>query len=357
MFWCGWSAGIIDATNNIYVSISYLSRQLHTPTNYLLLSLAVSDFFVGFNMCFQSMLIDGCWYLGDLMCVLYYVFDIVVTSASVGTMVLISVDRYVAICDPLHYPTKVTPKRVQTCVLICWICSLLVVGVLLKDNLDKPGRFNSCFGECVIYVDFAIQVTDLIFTILLPITVIVILYVRVFAVAVFQIRAMQPHVAAGTQRGKVSPKKSELKAARTLGIVIVAFLICLFPYFCVILSGQDTLLDILSLSFFLCLFYFNSCLNPIIYALFYPWFRKSVKLIVTFQIVKSGSSDASMLWQNKPFKSSQINKIIFPYFKLQIYIILYINCNRKEEHYFLFSIVGSQLACGLKYIKIFALVP
>ncbi|XP_006806703.2 trace amine-associated receptor 13c-like [Neolamprologus brichardi] len=278
----------------VIISISHF-KQLHTPTNYLLLSLAVSDFFVGFNMCFQSMLIDGCWYLGDLMCVLYYVFEIVVTSASVGTMVLISVDRYVAICDPLHYPTKVTPKRVQTCVLICWICSLLVVGVLLKDNLDKPGRFNSCFGECVIYIDFAIQVTDLIFTILLPITVIVILYVRVFAVAVFQIRAMQHHVAAGTQRGKVSPKKSELKAARTLGIVIVAFLICLFPYYCVILSGQDTLLDILSLAFFLCLFYFNSFLNPIIYALFYPWFRKSVKLIVTFQIVKSGSSDASML--------------------------------------------------------------
>ncbi|KAL3969427.1 atrophin-1 interacting protein 3 (BAI1-associated protein 1) [Sarotherodon galilaeus] len=203
----------------VIISISHF-KQLHTPTNHLLLSLAVSDFFVGLNMCFQSMLIDGCWYLGDLMCVLYYVFDIVVTSASVGTMVLISVDRYVAICDPLHYPTKVTPKRIRT---------------------------------------------------------------------------MQPHVAAVTQRGKVSPKKSELKAARTLGVVIVAFLICLFPYYCVILSGQDTLLDILSVTFFLCLFYFNSCLNPIIYAFFYPWFRKSVKLIVTFQIVKSGSSDASML--------------------------------------------------------------
>uniref|UniRef100_A0A3P8PBU2 G-protein coupled receptors family 1 profile domain-containing protein n=1 Tax=Astatotilapia calliptera TaxID=8154 RepID=A0A3P8PBU2_ASTCA len=263
----------------VIISISHF-KQLHTPTNHLLLSLAVSDFFVGLNMCFQSMLIDGCWYLGDLMCVLYYVFDIVVTSASVGTMVLISVDRYVAICDPLHYPTKVTPKRVQTCVLMCWICSLLVVGVLLKDNLDKPGRFNSCFGECVIYVDFAIQVTDLILTILLPITVIVILYVRVFAVAVFQIRAMQPHVAAVTQRGKVNPKKSELKAARTLGIVIVARTHCLIFH---------------PLPFFLCLFYFNSCLNPIIYAFFYPWFRKSVKLIVTFQIVKSGSSDASML--------------------------------------------------------------
>uniref|UniRef100_A0A669CRN9 Trace amine-associated receptor 8a-like n=1 Tax=Oreochromis niloticus TaxID=8128 RepID=A0A669CRN9_ORENI len=276
----------------VIISISHF-KQLHTPTNHLLLSLAVSDFFVGLNMCLQSMLIDGCWYLGDLMCVLYYVCDIVVTSASVGTMVLISVDRYVAICDPLHYPTKVTPKRVQTCVLMCWICSLLLVGVLLKDNLDKPGSFNSCFGECVIYVDFAIQVADLILTFLLPITVIVILYLRVFAVAMFQIRTMQPHVAAVTQRGKVSPKKSELKAARTLGVVILAFLICLFPYYCVILS--DAMLSASSVAFVMCLFYLNSCLNPLIYALFYPWFRKSVKQIVTLKILKSGSCDTNIM--------------------------------------------------------------
>lgn len=294
MFWCGWSAGIIDATNLFYLLSLQAAPHSYKPPPPLPGSL--------WFLCGSQYVLSK--YARRWLLVSWWPHVCLVLCFRHSCYFCLSRNHGAHFSWPLcgHLWSSSLShdngimKRVQTCVLMCWICSLLVVGVLLKDNLDKPGRFNSCFGECVIYVDFAIQVTDLILTILLPITVIVILYVRVFAVAVFQIRAMQPHVPAVTQRGKVSPKKSELKAARTLGIVIVAFLICLFPYYSVILSGQDTLLDILSVTFFLCLFYFNSCLNPIIYAFFYPWFRKSVKLIVTFQIVKSGSSDASMLW-------------------------------------------------------------
>ncbi|KAM4730654.1 trace amine-associated receptor 13c-like [Anableps anableps] len=48
-------------------------------------------------------------------------------------------------------------------------------------------------------------------------------------------------------------------------------------------------------SFLIFLFYFNSCLNPVIYALFYPWFRKAIKLIFTLQILQPGSCDANIL--------------------------------------------------------------
>ncbi|KAL3969425.1 NLR family CARD domain-containing protein 3 [Sarotherodon galilaeus] len=168
------SISVLTATLNLLVIISISHfKQLHTPTNFLLLSLAVSDFFVGLYLLFYIMFIDGCWYFGEFMCILYYVIGTINTSSSIGTMVLISVDRYVAICDPLHYPIKVTAKRVQTC--------------------------------------------------------------------------------------------------------------------------QNAFLNGSSSAFVLCLFYFNSCLNPIVYALFYPWFRKSIKLIVTFQILKSGSRNANIV--------------------------------------------------------------
>uniref|UniRef100_A0A3B5MH09 G-protein coupled receptors family 1 profile domain-containing protein n=1 Tax=Xiphophorus couchianus TaxID=32473 RepID=A0A3B5MH09_9TELE len=122
----------------VIISISHF-RQLHTSTNLVLLSLAVSDFSVGFLILFQLMLIDGCWYLNDSICVLYYILDVVVTSASVGNMVLISIDRYVAICDPLHYSLKVTPKRVCVCISLCWICSLSYVFIVLRMNFKQPG--------------------------------------------------------------------------------------------------------------------------------------------------------------------------------------------------------------------------
>ncbi|XP_026150753.1 trace amine-associated receptor 13c-like [Mastacembelus armatus] len=276
--------------------LSFLSRQLHTPTNSLILSLAVSDFFVGFLLLFQIMFIDGCWYIGDLMCVLYYGLDYITTFSSVGNMVLISIDRYVAICDPLHYSIRVTQKRVQVCVCLCWICSLFCFIVFLKDNLTQPGQYNSCVGECVIILNKNERVANLIWGFILPITVIMVLYMRVFVVAVSQARAMRSHIVTVTVQGsvKVTAKKSELKAARTLGVVVGVFIICLCPYYCVSLADQETLLNDSSTAVLICLFYFNSCLNPLIYAFFYPWFRKCIILIVTLQILKSGSSDTKI---------------------------------------------------------------
>ncbi|XP_075334710.1 trace amine-associated receptor 13c-like [Odontesthes bonariensis] len=279
----------------VIISISHF-RQLHTPTNLLLLSLAVSDFFVGFSMASQIMLIDDCWYLGDLPCVMFCVVTIIITSVSVGTMVLISVDRYVAICDPLHYPTKVTSKRVHICVSLCWISSFTYAVVMLRDNLKQPGRFNSCSGECVIYLGFIENVADLFITFITPISIIVFLYFRVFVVVVSQVRAMRSHIGAAIlQRSeKTIIKKSELKAAVTLGIVVLVFLSCIFPYYCFIMLSKSASLKASSMSFMVCLFYMNSCVNPLIYALFYPWFRKSIKLIVTFRVLKRGSRDSNV---------------------------------------------------------------
>nr|XP_020443965.1 trace amine-associated receptor 13c-like [Monopterus albus] len=278
----------------VIISISHF-KQLHSPTNLLILSLAISDFFVSFLLMFQIMLIDGCWYLGDTMCLLYCVLSYIISFSSVGTMVLISVDRYVAICDPLHYSTKVTSERVQICVSVCWFISLFYLIVQIKDNLNQPGRYNSCIGECVIVLNLTERLTDLISTFIIPITVIIVLYMRVFVVAVSQARAMRSHIAAVTLKSSVSAKKSELKAARTLGVVIVVFLLCICPYFCTTLIGELTLLNTSSAGFVICLVYFNSCLNPIIYALFYPWFRKSIKLVITLQILKPGSSQTNIL--------------------------------------------------------------
>ncbi|XP_005805359.2 trace amine-associated receptor 13c-like [Xiphophorus maculatus] len=290
------SISLLTVFSNLLVIISiYHFKRLHSPTNILLLSLAVSDCLVGFLISFQIVLIDGCWYLGDILCTIYFILDYIITTSSIGTMVLISIDRYVAICYPLRYPSKVTTERVKMCVSLFWMCSILYHCVLLRDNLQHPGRYNSCSGECVVFLDYIGGIFDLLSSFICPVTVIIILYVRVFVVVVSQARAMQSHVAAVSLQGsvKITAKKSEMKAAITLGVVVVVFLICTCPYFCVSLIAEDAAVSASSVAFLF--FYFNSTLNPLIYALFYPWFRKSVKLIFTLQILKPESCDTIMM--------------------------------------------------------------
>ncbi|XP_019731210.1 trace amine-associated receptor 4-like isoform X1 [Hippocampus comes] len=277
----------------VIISISHF-KQLHTPTNLLLLSLAASDFLVGFLMLFQIYLLDGCWFFGDLMCVAYYILDYVITSASIGSMVLISVDRYLAICDSLRYPIKVTQLRVKIGVFLCWSVSLVFHCLCFFDSLKQPGKFNTCVGECVIVVTYAVGMTDLFFSFIGPLAVIVFLYLRLFVVAVSHARATRSHVGIVTLRS-TTIKSSDLKAARTLGVVVVVFMACIMPYFCIAISGQDVMLNASSAAFIICLFYLNSCLNPLIYAIFYPWFRRSIKIIVTLQILKADSSQANIM--------------------------------------------------------------
>ncbi|XP_026150836.1 trace amine-associated receptor 4-like [Mastacembelus armatus] len=277
----------------VIISISHY-RQLHSPTNLIVLSLAVSDFIMGLVMPMEIVMMWTCWVLGDLMCSLYFLLPTTIISASVGNMVLISIDRYVAICDPLHYLTRITERTITIGICLCWICSVFYTIFYLYDSLTQPGRYNSCHGECVINITAAD--VDLVVTFIIPISVIIILYMRVFIVAVSQARAMRSHVAAKLQvSGTRMINKSELKAARTLGIVVVVFVLCYSPYYCVCLTGSNIMIGSAIEAFVSFLMFSNSGLNPLIYALFYPWFRKAMKHIVTLQILKPGSREANML--------------------------------------------------------------
>lgn len=269
---------LIVFSNN--VSRRLLSRHLHTPTNLLILSLAVSDLLAAFSaMTAGLFLTKPCWYLGESVCTLFCILTVTIPSSSVGNMVLISIDRFLAICHPLHYPVRVTLGRTKMCVCLCWMLSLLYSCLILRAFREHPSAYISCYGECVLAFSSVAGTVDFVCTLLAPVAAIVVLYARVFAVAWSQARAVRAlHTSA-------KPRRSEVKAALTLGVVVVFFLICFPPYFSPYLSGVGLKVTE-SLSFTVYLLYFNSLFNPVIYAVFYPWFRKSVKVILTLKIVR-----------------------------------------------------------------------
>ncbi|XP_067274841.1 trace amine-associated receptor 13c-like [Pseudorasbora parva] len=276
----------------VIISVSHF-KQLHTPANILILSLAVSDLLVGvFVMPLHlSWLIESCWTSGPVMCSAFKIVNFQATSVSVHTVALIAVDRFLALHSPFFYSEKISPTVICIATLFNWLFSLFYNFTLLFIN----GNFTDvvCPGVCLAIIDGVSSLIDLLVVFLMPSSLIIILYTHVFVIArkhVTAIRALQVHNSRESSKNRTSDK-SERKAAMLLGILVFAFLLCLLPYYIcslVIPYSNDDLFHVRDVT--VMIFFLNSTINPIIYALFYPWFQKSLKLIFTFKVFNKDSS-------------------------------------------------------------------
>ncbi|XP_045560361.1 trace amine-associated receptor 13c-like [Salmo salar] len=177
----------------VIISISHF-KQLHTPTNLLILSLAVSDLLVGLIVIpvMTLAIMEPCWDFGKYFCVLYFYMGFLCTSLSLGNLVLISIDRYVAVCDPLLYHSKITITRIMCCISITWCCCIIYDAAVVKNfvNVQVPSR---CLKECFKVEGFMWgNIIDLVITVVVPCSIIITLYMKIFVVARSQARKACP---------------------------------------------------------------------------------------------------------------------------------------------------------------------
>ncbi|XP_055727993.1 trace amine-associated receptor 13c-like [Salvelinus fontinalis] len=264
----------------VIISISHF-KQLHTPTNLLIISLAVSDLLVGLIVIpvVTVAIMESCWGFGEYFCVFNFYIACLCTSLSLGNLVLISIDRYVAVCDPLLYHSKITIPRTMCSISITWFCCIMYRAAIIKHfvNVQVPSR---CLKECFIVEELNwVNIISLVFTMVVPCSIIITLYMKIFVVARSQARKVFSKEAASVSGAKtVQANKSERKAAKTLAIVVFNYLICWIPFLFInmFVFSSDNFSFIIG---FLPLV--NSLINPIIYAFFYPWFKVTAKHILT----------------------------------------------------------------------------
>ncbi|XP_076130785.1 trace amine-associated receptor 13c-like [Alosa pseudoharengus] len=289
------SISVFTVLLNLLVIISIFHfKQLHTPTNLLILSLAVADLFIGLTVMpvEGSQLIETCWYFGDTLCNIFPFIYSVVLSGSLCSLVLISIDRFIAVNDPLRYSLKVTHNKVVIIVVLGWCICLLYMFFLFYDHLTEMEPHRTCHGECLLTtMGFSWIVGDLFVSFIVPCSTVIILNMKIFCTAKYHtkvINSVTERERAGN-KDTITSKKSSRKAAKSIGVLVTVYLLCYMPYFLGIFAyGTDSLSYL-----FKCLLwivYLNSCMNPIIYALFYPWFKVSTKHIITLAILHPGSS-------------------------------------------------------------------
>ncbi|XP_045552027.1 trace amine-associated receptor 13c-like [Salmo salar] len=161
--------------------------------------------------------------------------------------------------------------------------SVVIISIAHIKQLHTP---TNMLIMSLAVADLLLGVTVMHFNTLIafffPCSVMVGLYTKILLVAKEHLRKIDDSQKNSNERDKgVVSQRSERKAAKTLGIVVGVFIFCWLPFF----HTTYSLFEV-----FIWLGYFNSTANPIIYALFYPWFRKCLNLIVTLKIFNRNSS-------------------------------------------------------------------
>ena len=194
--------------------------------------------------------------------------DILCGVASILHLCFISLERYVCISSPFTYHDKMTTSKAVVAILGIWSFSIfMAVLKLILWSMPPP--------------IYEIVVSVLCFFI--PLLIMLVCYMKIYMAARHQIKKMILTVHGSPKRFLLS---KELKAAKTVGAVIGAFVICWGPFF------------VLNLIYGLCkgcsplpkesvlaakwLHYVNSVLNPIIYACMNKDFRSAFKKLLAF---------------------------------------------------------------------------
>ncbi|EGT30185.1 CBN-DOP-6 protein [Caenorhabditis brenneri] len=187
--------------NLMVVAAVWTTRSLQTPTNHLLVSLAMADLIVGaFVMPFSIYLsINGLhWHLPLFVCYFYCVLDVAASTSSIIHLVLISIDRLVAATKPAEYKTVKHRKRVYLAIAITWVFSIALSLPLGTGFNTRTSHFLVIEHHCGIYNPIYMLGSS-IFAFYLPCLIMIFTYGYIFYTLRKRLRAIQLQEMAGGQ--------------------------------------------------------------------------------------------------------------------------------------------------------------
>ena len=286
---------LVSVKGNILEIITFVKTQnLRTSTNYYITSMAVSDllyvathwrlYAISRYSLFQHS-------VSSLICKLGMYLSFVSYSVSISSVVLISVDRFVAIVFPMKV-TMITGRMKAICILLTWIIPIGIFFPYFRFSRiadEKEGLFLcatdlSSLGRITYYTMFTV------FYYCVLLIVMTVLNTRITK----SLRRPNAVIQNNNQRN-TTRRKQNLRIVKILISISVVFFICwtvIYTIMFILKFPGDLNVYLLDFYLFICyciLSFLSTAINPVILFTFSTNYRQALKncLRVAFCIFRS----------------------------------------------------------------------
>ncbi|XP_041468519.1 neuromedin-U receptor 2-like [Lytechinus variegatus] len=265
---------VIGTVGNMLVILVYLrnTKRKQSTANHFLCSLAITDFtvciiVVPMHIYFEIMAMHRRITASECKAIMVIWHQTLICSSWI--LVGISIDRFYSLCRP--FDMRIHSRMVRKIIICIWVMSVLVAfpavfyygasGCRFTVKVGSPMRIFLAIGQASI-------------TLILPLTVIGMNYLRIFSVLSKRNRHAQHQLG----RCRVM-NQTRLIVAKRLLLVIAVFIICWLPrtileIYHSFVHEDPQVMKVLIV--YICrniLPYLNSVLNPLLYSMINPSFR------------------------------------------------------------------------------------
>uniref|UniRef100_A0A8B9ITZ9 Neuromedin U receptor 2 n=1 Tax=Amazona collaria TaxID=241587 RepID=A0A8B9ITZ9_9PSIT len=280
---------VVGVVGNFLVCLVILKhRNMKTPTNYYLFSLAISDLLVllfGMPLEVYEMWSNYPFLFGPIGCYLKTALFETVCFASILSVTTVSVERYIAILHPFRAKLESTRKRALRTIVVLWVLSVLFAlpntgthGIMLQyfpNGTLIPGSATCTVVMPMWIYNCIVQITSFLFYVL-PMGVISVLYYL-----------MGLRVSSTLTVLSVSLAHSQVSVSAF--VLVMVFAICWAPFhvdrlfFSFVVEWTEPLANVFNLIHVVSgvFFYLSSAVNPIIYNLLSQRFRMAFLSVIS----------------------------------------------------------------------------
>ncbi|XP_038044298.1 allatostatin-A receptor-like [Patiria miniata] len=300
------TGGILGTVGNCFVVAAVvLSKKLRTTTNVFVVNLAVADILTSLFVPWQAVGLLGGeeWPIpgASWVCAMAAFVIVVTFGCSINSLALIAVNRWVGITK-----SRVTTRRIYTArklalmVIFSWAIPL---GCALLPVLTDFGElgYEKLYSSCTWVIEESVYYSIFISAMYYPIQLILITvcYTSIFCYVCKTSRRMTranaPSISeevCGQGANRAMRRKlwkRQVDVTKNLLYIVLAFVLCLTPYFVTIVFSSDWSRQLVPWA--AAILFCNSCVNPFIYATSHPVFKEAFGYMVRCQkIPTSGAS-------------------------------------------------------------------